>query len=194
MKINRIIAVACLMVMASVAQAQILTGTTNSSSSNQVSSGSNNAGNAQSINFNSDNSGSSTLKTIPSIGGQGFYGSFSADSCVNSGGGGGSVVGFGMNVAVPINDAECSARRNVERTMQISASIRTFDPQRADALVNAAISIMCQVNDTAKAAYTYAGLCPTQFATKSSDLQVDPKIKVGGMTRSQIDDLYSTGG
>ena len=40
------------------------------------------------------------------------------------GGRGGSVVGFGMNVAFPIEDQKRSLRRNFERTMQAAASTR----------------------------------------------------------------------
>ena len=72
------------------------------------------------VQFKSDASG--TLRTAPAMGGQSFYGSFSSDSCMVSAGGGGSVVGFGMNVAFPIEDQKRSLRRNFERTMQAAAS------------------------------------------------------------------------
>ena len=43
-------------------------------------------------------------------------------------GGGGAVVGFGMNIAIPIEDQKCSLRRNFERTMQAAASTKDADP------------------------------------------------------------------
>lgn len=119
--------------------------------------GATNAGNAQSINFNSRNDGTSTLRSAPPVAGQGFYGSFSADSCMVSGGGGGSVVGFGINMAVPVEDKNCNLRRNFERVMQASAT--TKDPIRAQRLETAAVDILCQADEKTRAALMGQGLC-----------------------------------
>ncbi|MGV2863192.1 hypothetical protein, partial [Achromobacter sp. AGC39] len=144
--------------------------TSNSSSTTSASSGATNAGNNQGITLNSNNSGSSTVKTVPPVGGQSFYGSFSSDSCMVSAGGGGSVVGFGMNVAIPIEDQKCSLRRNFERTMQAAAS--TKDADRSRRLETAAIDILCQTDDRTKAALVAQGLC-TNPALTTADHRFD---------------------
>lgn len=137
--------------------------TSTSNSSTSASSGATNAGNNQGITLNSNNSGSSTLHSAPPVGGQSFYGSFSSDSCMVSAGGGGSVVGFGMNVAFPIEDQKCSLRRNFERTMQAAAS--TKDADRSRRLETAAIDILCQTDDRTKAALVAQGLCTNPALT-----------------------------
>jgi len=144
--------------------------TSNSSSTTSATSGSTNAGNNQGITFNSSNDGSSSVKTVPPVGGQSFYGSFSSDSCMVSAGGGGSVIGFGMNVAVPIEDQKCSLRRNFERTMQAAAS--TKDADRSRRLETAAIDILCQTDDRTKAALVAQGLC-TNPALTTADHRFD---------------------
>ena len=144
--------------------------TSSSSATTSATSGSTNAGNNQGITFNSSNGGSSTLRSAPPVGGQSFYGSFSSDSCMVSAGGGGSVVGFGMNVAIPIEDQKCSLRRNFERTMQAAAS--TKDADRARRLETAAIDILCQTDDRTKAALVAQGLC-TNPALTTADHRVD---------------------
>ena len=144
--------------------------TSTSSSSTSASSGSTNAGNNQGITLNSSNSGTSTLRSAPPVGGQSFYGSFSSDSCMVSAGGGGSVVGFGMNVAIPIEDQKCSLRRNFERTMQSAAS--TIDADRSRRLETAAIDILCQTDDRTKAALVAQGLC-TNPALTTADHRFD---------------------
>ncbi|MFG0233074.1 hypothetical protein [Achromobacter sp. 413638] len=148
------------------------TAQTNSASSSTTSatSGATNAGNTQGITFNSKSDASGTLRTAPAMGGQSFYGSFSSDSCMVSAGGGGSVVGFGMNVAFPIEDQKCSLRRNFERTMQAAAS--TKDPDRSRRLETAAIDILCQTDDRTKAALVAQGLC-TNPALTTADHRFD---------------------
>jgi hypothetical protein len=144
--------------------------TSSSSATTSASSGSTNAGNNQGITLNSSNSGSSTLRSVPPRGGQSFYGSFSSDSCMVSAGGGGAVVGFGMNIAIPIEDQKCSLRRNFERTMQAAASTR--DADRSRRLETAAIDILCQTDDRTKAALVAQGLC-TNPALTTADHRFD---------------------
>ena len=134
------------------------TAQTNSASSSTTSatSGATNAGNTQGITFNSKSDASGTLRTAPAIGGQSFYGSF-VGQLHGVGGRGGSVVGFGMNVAFPIEDQKCSLRRNFERTMQAAAST---DPDRSRRLETAAIDILCQTDDRTKAALVAQGCAP----------------------------------
>ncbi|WP_447578450.1 hypothetical protein [Achromobacter kerstersii] len=159
-----------LAVSLSLAACTAMAQTSNSSSTTSASSGSTNAGNNQGITLNSNNSGSSTVKTVPPVGGQSFYGSFSSDSCMVSAGGGGSVVGFGMNIAIPIEDQKCSLRRNFERTMQAAAS--TKDADRSRRLETAAIDILCQTDDRTKAALVAQGLC-TNPALTTADHRFD---------------------
>lgn len=150
--------------------------TSSSAASTSASSGSTNAGNNQGITLNSNNSGSSTLRTAPPIGSQSFYGSFSSDSCMVSAGGGGSVVGFGMNVAFPVEDQKCSLRRNFERTMQAAAS--TKDPDRSRRLETAAVDILCQTDDRTKAALTAQGLCTNPSLTTADHRFENPSQNV----------------
>lgn len=128
-----------------------------SSATTASSAGATNAGNAQNINFNSRNDGTSTLKSAPALGGQSFYGSFSSDSCMVSAGGGGSVVGFAINAAVPVEDKACSLRRNFERTMQAAASTKDVDLSKR--LQTAAIDMLCATNDATRQALANQGLC-----------------------------------
>jgi hypothetical protein len=144
--------------------------TSSSSATTSASSGSTNAGNNQGITLNSSTSGSSPLRSVPPLGGQSFYGSFSSDSCMVSAGGGGAVVGFGMNIAIPIEDQKCSLRRNFERTMQAAASTR--DADRSRRLETAAIDILCQTDDRTKAALVAQGLC-TNPALTTADHRFD---------------------
>ncbi|CUJ42119.1 hypothetical protein U2261_30305 [Achromobacter xylosoxidans] len=150
--------------------------TSTSSSTTSATSGSTNAGNNQGITFNSNSNGSSTLRTAPPIGAQSFYGSFSSDSCMVSAGGGGSVVGFGMNVAFPVEDQKCSLRRNFERTMQAAAS--TKDPERSRRLETAAVDILCQTDDRTKAALTAQGLCTNPSLTTADHRFENPTPNV----------------
>lgn len=130
---------------------------TSSQASTQSTSGATNAGNAQSINFNSKNDGTSTVKSAPPLGGQGFYGSFSSDSCMVSGGGGVSVIGLGGQLVTPVEDKNCSLRRNAERIMQISAT--TKDAARSQRLETAAIDVLCRAGAETAAALSGQGLC-----------------------------------
>ncbi|EFV87678.1 hypothetical protein HMPREF0005_03260 [Achromobacter xylosoxidans C54] len=155
--------------------------TSTSSSTTSATSGSTNAGNNQGITFNSNSNGSSTLRTAPPIGAQSFYGSFSSDSCMVSAGGGGSVVGFGMNVAFPVEDQKCSLRRNFERTMQAAAS--TKDPERSRRLETAAVDILCQTDDRTKAALTAQGLCTNPSLTTADHRFENPTPNVAQVAR-----------
>ncbi|MCV6797500.1 hypothetical protein A7P25_02495 [Achromobacter xylosoxidans] len=163
--------------------------TSTSSSTTSASSGSTNAGNNQGVTFNSNNSGSSTLRTAPPIGAQSFYGSFSSDSCMVSAGGGGSVVGFGMNVAFPVEDQKCSLRRNFERTMQAAAS--TKDPDRSRRLETAAVDILCQTDDRTKAALTAQGLCTNPSLTTADHRFENPTPNVAQAAPAPTQALYA---
>lgn len=163
--------------------------TSTSSSTTSASSGSTNAGNNQGVTFNSNNSGSSTLRTAPPIGAQSFYGSFSSDSCMVSAGGGGSVVGFGMNVAFPVEDQKCSLRRNFERTMQAAAS--TKDPDRSRRLETAAVDILCQTDDRTKAALTAQGLCTNPSLTTADHRFENPTSNVAQAAPAPTQALYA---
>lgn len=117
-----------------------------------------NAGNMQGITFNSDASG--TIKNVPSIGGSGFYGSFSPDSCTVSAGGSVAFAGFGGSVASPYTDDACVLYRAVERSMQVSATFQAIgEADTAARLRQGAIDLLCQVSDETRAAFTHQGLC-----------------------------------
>ncbi|WKV22070.1 hypothetical protein Phage2-1_00070 [Achromobacter phage 2-1] len=163
------------------ATAQVAVNNVSSNASTQSSSGATNAGNAQNITFKSNNDGTSTQKFAPPVAGQGFYGSFSADSCMVSGGGGGSTIGIGLNVAIPVEDKNCNLRRNFERIMQASAT--TKDPNRSVRLETAAIDVLCQSDEKTRAALMGQGLC--------SDGVPQP-IKPTA-ARQDIENLYSPG-
>lgn len=117
-----------------------------------------NAGNAQAITFNSE-APSATLRNVPSLGGNGFFGSFSPDNCMVSGGGTVAVAGFGGSVVTPIRDPQCSLLRTFERTQQAAATVASTDPVTAARLRQAATDMLCQVSDEARAALAHQGLC-----------------------------------
>jgi len=154
---------------------------TSSNATTQSSSGATNAGNAQNITFQSSNDGTSTQKFAPPVAGQGFYGSFSPDSCMVSGGGGGSAIAFGINVAVPVEDKNCNLRRNFERIMQASAT--TKDPNRSQRLETAAIDVLCQADDKTRAALAGQGLCSDGV----------PQPTRPSAARQDFENLYSPG-
>lgn len=157
--------------------------TINSSSNATTNStaGATNAGNAQNITFRSSNDGTSTQKFAPPVAGQGFYGSFSPDSCMVSGGGGGSAIAFGINVAVPVEDKNCNLRRNFERIMQASAT--TKDPVRSQRLETAAIDVLCQADEKTRAALQGQGLCSDGI----------PQPTRPSAARQDIENLYTPG-
>lgn len=128
-----------------------------SSTESAATSAAQNMGNAQSIQFNSTGAERQTVKSAPGIGGQAFYGSFSGDSCMVSGGGGVSIVGFGAQMATPVEDRHCNMRRNFERVMQASAMAK--DPERAGRLATAAVDILCQAGEETRLALVGQGLC-----------------------------------
>ena len=117
-----------------------------------------NAGNAQSIQFNS--SGPDSVRTTPSVGGQGFYGSFSPDNCDVSTGGGFAGGLVGVNVVVPTERKGCTLLRGYERTMQGAATFEAIgDHTTAQRLRQASIDMLCQVSDEVGQALRYQGLC-----------------------------------
>lgn len=116
-----------------------------------------NAGNAQSITFNSESS--DRLRKTPDVAGNGFYGSFSSDSCVTSAGGGFAGGLFGMNAVTPVRDEQCSVLRGVERTMQVASTIQPANPHIAAKLQQGAIDMLCNLNDTVGDALKGQGVC-----------------------------------
>lgn len=166
--------VALVAVFPMTASAQVNSNSASSATTNSTA-GATNAGNAQNINFNSRNDGTSTQKFAPPVAGQGFYGSFSPDSCMVSGGAGGSTIGVGLNFAMPVEDKNCNLRRNFERIMQASAT--TKDPVRSQRLETAAIDVLCQADEKTRAALAGQGLCsdgvpqPTRPAAARQDLE-----------------------
>lgn len=128
-----------------------------SKTDSQAFSAAQNAGNEQSITFNSESS--DRLRKTPDVAGNGFYGSFSSDSCVTSAGGGFAGGLFGMNAVTPVQDEQCSVLRGVERTMQVATTIQSTNPQVAQKLHQGAIDMLCQLNDKVSAALGNQGVC-----------------------------------
>lgn len=126
-----------------------------------------NAGNTQAIQFNSAGGDDQTVRSAPGIGGQGYFGSFSGDSCMVSGGGGVSIVGFGAQYATPVEDKHCNLRRNFERVMQASNLIKT--PGVSARLQAAAIDILCQAGSETQKALAGQGFC-------SDAVRSDPQV------------------
>lgn len=138
--------------------AQANLNSTSAATTNSVA-GATNAGNAQSIHFNSSQDGTTTLKAAPSMGGNSFYGSFSSDNCMVSGGGTVSTIIGGASVVTPIRDPQCSLLRVYERTQQAASSVANIDPVTSKKLRQAAVDMLCQVSDEAKKALVNQGLC-----------------------------------
>ena len=132
-----------------------------SSSTTSATSGATNAGNTQGITFNSKSDASGTLRTAPAMGGQASTARSlrTAAWCRRAGR---SVVGFGMNVAFPIEDQKCSLRRL--RTHHAGGGVHQ-DPDRSRRLETAAIDILCQTDDRTKAALVAQGLCNPALTT-----------------------------
>ncbi|WP_249279125.1 hypothetical protein [Bordetella genomosp. 5] len=195
--------------------------TSTASSSTSASAGVTAAGNQQGVTFNSRSTTSDSLRTVPPVAGQAFYGSFSTDSCMVSGGGGGSVMGFGINLAVPVEDSNCSLRRNFERTMQAAATTRDQDKSRK--LETAAVDMLCQTDKATRAALSAQGLCTnleavaaaavvppntasaappqtTAYAVPSQRLSMGNPVlapqsprRIPDTARARIDDLFTPG-
>lgn len=145
-----------------------------------------NAGNVQGITFNSDASG--RIKNVPSIGGSGFYGSFSPDSCTVSAGGSVAFAGFGGSVASPITDEACVLYRGVERSMQVSATFQALgDTDTAARLRQGAIDLLCQVSDKMRAAFNHQGLCSNLDQTYVAAPVARVRPVEQGVVVSQID-------
>ncbi|CAH1655046.1 exported hypothetical protein [Hyphomicrobiales bacterium] len=133
--------------------------TASSQSQNTATGTAQNAGVHQGIAFNSDASGEQKIKNVPSLGGNGFFGSFSPDNCMVSGGGTAVIAGFGGSVVTPIRDPQCSLLRTFERTQQAAATVAAADPALAYRLRQAATDMLCMVSDEARAALAHQGLC-----------------------------------
>lgn len=163
-----------------------------SQASTQSQAGATNAGNAQNITFKSSADGTTTLKTAPALGGQGFYGSWSADSCVSSGGAGVSVLpGIAANAVVPVTDKHCQALRAFERTMQGAAS--EDDARTKAAMKRAARDIMCQSSEETRRAYTLAGLCSEPFAEAPPPAQPQPTQTSRRIDQQRMAEIYTPG-
>lgn len=166
-----------------------VTGNTTSSATTQSQAGSSSIGGTQGITFNSDGGGKTTLRTAPALGGQSFYGSFSPDSCVTAAGGGGSVTGFAVNLAVPVRDTFCPFMRAFERTMQ--AAMSEDDPVIRKKLKQAGRDIMCQAEEFVRRAYAGQGLCSPEFSDGKDEHQVSTSDRHAREER--MNDVYSPG-
>jgi len=131
--------------------------TANSQTASTANSNSANAGNAQAITFNNDSGGS--IKTVPSLGGNSFYGSFSTDNCMVSGGVGATFLGGGGSIVTPIRDEQCSVLRGVERTMQVAATVSRADPSLSHKLQQGAVDMLCNLNSIVGNALKQQGVC-----------------------------------
>lgn len=162
--------------------------TTNSQSQTQAQSAASNSGNnlASTNNFAAAHVPSdTTVRMAPNLGGNSFYGSFSTDNCMVSGGGGVSLVGLAVNGVTPIRDKQCSVLRGVERTMQVAATISHTNPTVSAKLEQGAIDMLCSLNETVGDALHGQGVC----TVKKEQIQNDKKIS-SNMTQDQIEHQY----
>lgn len=124
------------------AQAQV-TGTATSQNNVQSASAAQNAGNSQDITFNSN--GANRVHTTPSVGLGSFAGSFSSDYCRGTVQGGIAGTGGLLSLGGPVTDDACVLYRGVERTMQVSSTLRSFNPATSARLDQSAIDMLCSV-------------------------------------------------
>lgn len=127
------------------AQAQTFTGQATSANTVQSTSAAQNAGNQQGITFNSEERGSTTLRNTPGTILGGFSGSFSSDYCNGTGQAGISGPGFSIAGGGQVTDNACVLYRGVERTMQVSSTLRSFNPATSARLDQSAIDMLCSV-------------------------------------------------
>ncbi|MDS1141761.1 hypothetical protein RE432_15070 [Pusillimonas sp. SM2304] len=154
---KHLIAAAAAILLAGTAHAQISA----ESSTHAAATGlAQNAGVHQGITFQNDSPGTQRVYSTPALGGQGFYGSFSPDSCAVSAGGGASGWLAAINITAPVDMKSCIALRGFERTMQASANFEAIgDRMTASRLRQSGIDMLCQVSPEVKQALTYQGLC-----------------------------------
>ena len=202
MKTLRIILGAALIAFTTIGHAQT---TTNNATSNQNStsqSGAMNAGVNAGVTLNS--SSSDRMKTVPSMGGNSYYGSFSSDNCFNSVGASAAWMGFGASAVAPVEGTSCVALRAYERLQQ-GAQVET-DPLVQRAVRQAAYDTLCQSSGIVKKAMTKNGLCSDEFADKDTGTATasdgtKPRQTVASLSdirpsaaRQDIESFYSNSG
>jgi len=153
MKINKQVKLSALVVVLASfgASAQTVNGTATSANEVQSTSAAQNQGNTQGITFNSEERGSTTLRNTPGTILGGFSGSFSSDFCRGSSQAGISGPGFSIAGGGQVTDDACVLYRGVERTMQVSSTLRGFNPATSAKLDQAAVDMLCSVPQLAPA-------------------------------------------
>lgn len=131
------------------AHAQTVNGTATSTNTVQSTSAAQNAGNSQGITFNSE--ASNRVHTTPGVGLGSFAGSFSSDYCRGTAQVGGAATGGLLSFGGPVTDDACVLYRGVERTMQVSSTLRGFNPAMSARMDQAAVDMLCSVPQLAPA-------------------------------------------
>lgn len=161
---KKTIAILCLLPFMAMAQ----TTTSTSSVRTQATASSSNLGNAQSITYNTpanvDYAGSYSVKTTGNAILGGFSGSFSSDYCGGTAQGAIGLIGFSLGAGAPTIDEGCLLLRSYERTMQASAS--NPDPQIAQAIREAGLEIIAEVNPKVRAIFERKGLIQAKSEDK----------------------------
>lgn len=156
----RILFCAAALVFTTVGYAQGLNNMANSNQTTNSTSGAMNAGVNAGVTLNSTSN--DRLKTVPSMGGNSYYGSFSSDNCFNSVGGSAAWMGFGASAVAPVEGKSCVALRAYERLQQ-GAQVEQ-DPLAQKAIRQAAYDTLCQASDIVRKAMSKNGLCSPEFA------------------------------
>jgi len=153
---KKTIALLCFVPMVAMAQ----TTTSNSSATTRANSASNNAGNSQAITYNTpagvEYGGSYSVKTTGTAILPAFAGSFSSDFCGSTAGAAGGGLGFAFSLGAPYIDESCVLLRSYERTMQAAAVMP--DPNQAQAIREAGLEIISEVNPKVRAIFERKGL------------------------------------
>lgn len=159
------------------AHAQSVTGTATSANTVQSTSAAQNAGNSQGITFNSE--AANRVHTTPSVGLGSFAGSFSSDYCRGTAQVGGAATGGLISFGGPVTDDNCVLYRGIERTMQVSSTIRSFNPTTSARMDQAAIDMLCSVPQLAPA-MRVQGLCTLPDNTTQRATVQQASIYSGG--------------
>lgn len=188
---KRIVFTLVLLTLGVAAHAQTTT-TSEANTNSTATSAAQNAGNSQNIVFQSSpGHKTTTLKNTPGVILGGFAGSFSSDYCGGTTQGGVGGPGFSVAFGGPKIDMHCVQLRTFERTMQAAATISANDPVAATKLHQAAVDMLCNVSDEARAALSHQGLCSDLGGSQAS-AQVSQARRAA---RASFDDLYpNTGG
>jgi len=178
------------------AQSSTSTTTAQSAAVTNSTAGATNAGNAQSIQFNSDSGHASTsVRTNPTVYVPSPAVSYSALSCANGWGVGGSGGYVGIGFGGATEGDKCEGRANATMLMQMSNNLRPINARTADALTLAAINIMCDQDDKVRAKMVEQGLCTSaDYAGNKRDYTITQTQPYARRQISTVGYYPNTGG